>query len=205
MNQRDPHLPIDLAATPADVPDVQGRRDERHIAIDQVGIRGIRHPLQVRSATGAQHTVGTFAMTVRLREDVKGTHMSRFVELLEAERAAQTPLDTAELRALLARMLAKLGVAEGRIEVAFPYFVEKTAPVSTTSSRLQSAKHRASSTASSSASTKSLSPNARTTIRSSLRTWCAISPPLSIAMRASAATHSKRRTSSRFTITLPTR
>lgn len=130
MNQRDPHLPIDLAATPTDVPDVQGRRDERRIAIDQVGIRGIRHPLQVRSATGAQHTIGTFAMTVRLREDVKGTHMSRFVELLEAERAAQTPLDTAELRALLARMLAKLGVAEGRIEVAFPYFVEKTAPVS---------------------------------------------------------------------------
>jgi GTP cyclohydrolase IB len=134
MNQRDPHLNLNLASHGAidvpDVPDVQGRADERHIAIDQVGIRGIRHPLRVKSVGGAQHTIGTFAMTVRLREDVKGTHMSRFVELLEAERASQVALDTVELRALLSRMLAKLGVAEGRIEVSFPYFVEKTAPVS---------------------------------------------------------------------------
>jgi GTP cyclohydrolase IB len=140
MNQRDPNI----AVTPAgvvnlpsgEVADVQGRVDTRHIAIDRVGIRGIRHPILVRASSGAQHTVGTFAMTVKLREDVKGTHMSRFVELLEAERASQIALDTTELGALLARMLVKLGVTEGHIAVTFPYFIEKTAPVSQVKSLL---------------------------------------------------------------------
>ena len=69
MNQRDPHLPFPANPTASgnDVPDVQGRADARHIAIDQVGIRGIRHPLRVKSADGSvQHTVGTFSMTVKL-------------------------------------------------------------------------------------------------------------------------------------------
>jgi GTP cyclohydrolase IB len=132
MNQRDPNLSLSTA-----VPDVQGRADERHIAIDQVGIRGIRHPLRVKSADGStQHTVGTFSMTVKLREDVKGTHMSRFVELLEAERASQIALDTVELQALLQRMVTKLAVTEGSITIAFPYFIEKTAPVSGVTSLL---------------------------------------------------------------------
>lgn len=116
---------------------MQSRADERHIAIDRVGIRGIRHPLLVKSASGsAQHTVGTFAMTVKLREDVKGTHMSRFVELLEAERVSRVALDSVELEALLRRMIVKLGVEEGHIAVSFPYFIEKTAPVSQVKSLL---------------------------------------------------------------------
>jgi GTP cyclohydrolase IB len=130
MNQRDSHLPM------TEVADVQGRADTRHIAIDRVGIRGIRHPIRVRAASGMQHTVGTFSMTVKLREDVKGTHMSRFVELLEAERASEVALDTAELGALLQRMLTKLGASEGQIAVTFPFFVEKTAPVSKVKSLL---------------------------------------------------------------------
>ena len=135
MNQRDTHLPLNTPAS--DVPDVQSRLDERHIAIDRVGIRGIRHPLRIKSADGsAQHTVGTFSMTVKLREDVKGTHMSRFVELLEAERASQIAFDTVELQALLKRMVAKLGVEEGHIEIRFPYFIEKAAPVSGVTSLL---------------------------------------------------------------------
>ncbi len=129
MNQRDPHLPLTDSSAP--IADVQSRADERHIAIDRVGIRGIRHPLVVKSADGrGQHTIGTFAMTVKLREEVKGTHMSRFIELLEAERASQIAFDTVEIAALLTRMTAKLGVVEGHIEVTFPYFIEKTAPVS---------------------------------------------------------------------------
>ncbi len=139
MNQRDTHLPLTAATalTSADVPDVQGRVDERHIAIDRVGIRGIRHPLRVKSGNGGtQHTVGTFSMSVKLREDVKGTHMSRFVELLEAERASQIALDTVELQSLLQRMVAKLGVEEGHIAIAFPYFIEKAAPVSGVTSLL---------------------------------------------------------------------
>ena len=136
MNQRDPHLPFSVNADArgtdvTGVPDVQGRADVRHIAIDQVGIRGIRHPLRVKSADGSvQHTVGMFSMTVKLREDVKGTHMSRFIELLEAERAGQIALDTKELQSLLQRMVAKLGVDEGVISIDFPYFIEKAAPVS---------------------------------------------------------------------------
>jgi len=146
MNQRDPNLALPHAAAALvmqdapdvpDVPDVQSRADERHIAIDRVGIRGIRHPLLVKSADGiAQHTVATFSMTVKLREDAKGTHMSRFIELLEAERASAIALDTYELKALLKRMVAKLGVDEGHIAVSFPYFIEKTAPVSQVKSLL---------------------------------------------------------------------
>ncbi len=128
MNTRDTHLPF---TNSLDVADVQGRADTRHIAIDRVGIRGIRHPIRVRAADGGvQHTVATFSMTVKLREDVKGTHMSRFVELLEAERAAEIALDTTELAALLKRMVIKLNVEEGQIALTFPYFIEKTAPVS---------------------------------------------------------------------------
>ena len=128
MNQRDPNLALPNNTA---LSDVQGRADTRHIAIDKVGIRGIRHPLKVKSADGStQHTVAIFSMTVKLREDVKGTHMSRFIELLEAERASAIALDTLELEALLKRMVAKLGVDEGHIAVSFPYFIEKTAPVS---------------------------------------------------------------------------
>ncbi len=139
MNQRDPNLLPDQATTnaSADIADVQGRADERHIAIDRVGIRGIRHPLIVKSADGSeQHTIGTFSMTVKLREDVKGTHMSRFIELLEAERASRIALDTVEIAALLKRMTNKLAVVDGHIEVTFPYFIEKTAPVSLVKSLL---------------------------------------------------------------------
>jgi len=128
MNTRDPNLP------PPGIPeiaDVQGRVDTRHIGIDRVGIRGIRHPIRVKTGNGSeQHTVATFAMSVKLREEVKGTHMSRFVELLEAERASSAALDTLELAELLKRMVARLAVEEGHIEISFPYFIEKSAPVS---------------------------------------------------------------------------
>ncbi|MCE2724395.1 MAG: GTP cyclohydrolase FolE2 [Burkholderiales bacterium] len=139
MNQRHPHLPFtpQSDALRDGVPDVQGRADVRHIAIDQVGIRGIRHPLRVQSADGSvQHTVGMFSMTVNLRGDVKGTHMSRFVELLEAERAGKAALDPAGLHSLLQRMVAKLEVNEGVISIEFPYFIEKSAPVSGVTSLL---------------------------------------------------------------------
>ncbi len=135
MNQRDSNLPLNKKS--ADIADVQGRVDDRHMAIDRVGIRGIRHPILVKSSDGpAQHTIGTFSMTVKLREEVKGTHMSRFVELLEAERASRIALDTIEIEALLKRMMDKLGVKDGHIAVTFPYFIEKTAPVSRVKSLL---------------------------------------------------------------------
>ena len=110
------------------MPDVQSAVDTRQIPIQRVGVRGVRHPLSVRLADGdAQATVGLFNLDVHLPADQKGTHMSRFVALLEAHR---TPLDVASFRAMLDDMLEKLEAQAGRIEVTFPYFINKTAPVS---------------------------------------------------------------------------
>ncbi len=110
------------------LPDVQASRDERALAIQHVGVRGLRYPLVLAGDDGqVQHTVATIEMTVGLPPEVKGTHMSRFVELLEAERDA---LDLAGLRDLFAEMLVRLEADSGRIEAAFPWFMHKTAPVS---------------------------------------------------------------------------
>lgn len=138
MNQRDIHLPIPDAAdlTPAELMvDVQSSVDTRKIAINRVGIKSIRHPVRVNGAVGGpiQHTIATFAMSVRLSEDVKGTHMSRFVELIENNAE---PITVPTFGKLLERMVDRLGVAEGHIEMSFPYFVEKVAPVSRVKSML---------------------------------------------------------------------
>ncbi|MBL0122690.1 MAG: GTP cyclohydrolase I FolE2 [Betaproteobacteria bacterium] len=119
MNQRDPHMPI---------ADVQSSADTRELSIDRVGIRSLRHPIRIQSETGAiSHSVATFNMNVRLDHSVKGTHMSRFVEILETN---PEPFSANSLAGLLERMVARLEVSEGRIEMEFPFFIEKTAPIS---------------------------------------------------------------------------
>ncbi|ALE57777.1 GTP cyclohydrolase I [Paraburkholderia sp. GV068] len=110
------------------MPDVQSTPDTRQIPIQRVGVKAVRHPLTVRTQSGdAQPTVGTWNLDVHLPADQKGTHMSRFVALLEENKA---PLEPATFRTMLAAMLQKLEAEAGRIEVSFPYFVNKTAPVS---------------------------------------------------------------------------
>ena len=110
------------------LPDVQASIDHRALAIQRVGVRGLRYPLALRAADGSvQHTVATLEMTVGLPPEVKGTHMSRFVELLEADRDA---VDLAGMQAMFAEMLDRLEAQEGRIEVRFPFFMRKAAPVS---------------------------------------------------------------------------
>lgn len=110
------------------MPDVQSTVDTRQIPIQRVGVRAVRHPLTVRTAAGEiQPTVGTWNLDVHLPAEQKGTHMSRFVALLEDNRE---PLTVETFRGLLAAMLDKLEAEAGRIEVSFPYFVNKTAPVS---------------------------------------------------------------------------
>lgn len=109
------------------MPDVQSSLDTRQIPIQRVGVRGVRYPLTLRTAHGVHPTVGTFNLDVHLPADQKGTHMSRFVALLEDERE---PLDLASFRALLDKMLQRLEADAGRIEVSFPYFINKVAPVS---------------------------------------------------------------------------
>jgi GTP cyclohydrolase I len=119
MNKRDERLPI---------PDVQGSPDTRRLAIDRVGIKSIRHPVRIRErAGGVQGTVAQFNMYVGLPHQFKGTHMSRFVEILNAHEREISP-DT--FRVMLREMVKKLEAASGHIEMTFPYFVLKKAPIS---------------------------------------------------------------------------
>ncbi|MBV8502474.1 MAG: GTP cyclohydrolase I FolE2 [Paucibacter sp.] len=109
------------------IPDTQSERDERHLAIQRVGVKDVRYPLQVMVGKKAQPTVGQWTLDVALPAEKKGTHMSRFVAWLEALTA---PLDACSLRELHGQMLEKLSAHEGRIEVRFPFFIKKRAPVS---------------------------------------------------------------------------
>lgn len=110
------------------LPDVQSTADTRRLAIQNVGVKGLRYPLQLAAANGELlNTVATLAMTVGLPPEVKGTHMSRFVELLEAQRGA---LSQDGLFRMFEEMLLRLEARSGRIELAFPYFIRKAAPVS---------------------------------------------------------------------------
>jgi GTP cyclohydrolase I len=115
------------APEPLSLPDVQSTADGRNIAISRVGIKGLRYPLLVAADGGAASTVASIDMYVALPGEHKGTHMSRFIEVLQEPRE---PIGLASLRALLTRMLAHLGAAEGSIEIRFPFFINKAAPVS---------------------------------------------------------------------------
>ncbi len=116
------------------LPDVQALADTRAIAIDSVGIKGIKFPITVRTLDGrVQPSVAEFNMYVGLSPEVKGTHMSRFIELLEASEA---PLDYSAVQQMLRKMLDKLGADSGELEVCFPYFIRKHAPVSGVQSAL---------------------------------------------------------------------
>ncbi|WP_019139856.1 GTP cyclohydrolase FolE2 [Noviherbaspirillum massiliense] len=109
------------------LPDIQSQPDRRNIHIDAVGVKELRYPVSIRSRCRTVATIGTFTMTVGLPAAAKGTHMSRFIEALEAQDA---PLDQERFRAMLFAMLERLDAHSGAIEMRFPYFVNKAAPVS---------------------------------------------------------------------------
>ena len=115
------------------LPDVQNHADTRNLAIQRVGVKNIVHPLLVNTPSGPQPTVAHIDMYVGLSAEVKGTHMSRFLEVLQAESGA---LDYQGLQQLLHVMLMRLEADSGYIEMRFPYFIRKTAPVSGVSSLL---------------------------------------------------------------------
>jgi GTP cyclohydrolase I len=119
MNSRDLNLTT--------IPDVQSTVDTRHLAIQRVGVKGVRYPMAIKTAAGAQPTIGTWNMYVHLPEHKKGTHMSRFIALLEGNRV---PLDVKNFSELMHKMVKLLEAEAGRVEVSFPYFINKTAPVS---------------------------------------------------------------------------
>ncbi|HET9396600.1 MAG TPA: GTP cyclohydrolase, FolE2/MptA family, partial [Nitrospiraceae bacterium] len=109
------------------VEDVQGRADTRRIPINRVGVKDITHPVRVKDrSSGEQHTIATFNMYVNLPHNFKGTHMSRFVEILHGERE----ISVESFRAMLEKMTNRLEADEGHIEMTFPFFVMKKAPVS---------------------------------------------------------------------------
>ena len=116
------------------IPDTQSARDERHLAIQRVGVRSLRYPLQLRIGKTIAPTVAVWELDVALPAEQKGTHMSRFVAWLDA---LDQPLDAATLRTELAAMLERLHATEGRIEARFPFFLRKRAPVSGLESLLE--------------------------------------------------------------------
>lgn len=123
MNQV--HVPF---AIPQTMVDVQSRADTRSIAIQKAGVKDMRVPLRVKDQAGAvQHTIGHFTMTVNLARERKGVHMSRFPELLSA---LDSEVSYSMFCGLLLNMVGRLEADAGHIEVTFPYFVGKTAPVS---------------------------------------------------------------------------
>ncbi|MFV8823334.1 GTP cyclohydrolase FolE2 [Thauera sp. WH-2] len=108
--------------------DVQSSADSRRIAINKVGIKSIRHPVKVADkAGGVQHTVASFNMYVGLPHNFKGTHMSRFVELLNGN---EREISVENFEPMLRTMVERLEAETGHVEMRFPYFVTKTAPVS---------------------------------------------------------------------------
>jgi GTP cyclohydrolase I len=113
------------------MPDVQSAADHRELAIDHVGIRGLRYPLPIADRDGVQTTIADCSVFVALPAERKGTHMSRLVALLE-ERAmpGAAPIAVDTLPGLLDTLVARLDAPAGRLELAFPFFVRKSAPVS---------------------------------------------------------------------------
>ncbi len=108
--------------------DVQNERDYRNIAINKVGIKDLRYPITVLDrGRGHQHTVASINMYVDLPHECKGTHMSRFVEMLHLFRPK---LSLKTFSDILGQMKHHLNAASAHIEVMFPYFIEKIAPVS---------------------------------------------------------------------------
>jgi GTP cyclohydrolase IB len=114
--------------------DVQSRPDSRNLRLDAVGVKELRYPITIQAGGEEVRTTAILSMTVGLSATEKGTHMSRFVELLEAH--TEEALTMERFKALVVEMLQRLDAPSGAIEMRFPYFVRKSAPVSGTQSLL---------------------------------------------------------------------
>lgn len=126
-----PHNPLSV------LPDTQASQDVRNLAINKAGIKGLRYPVVVEIAGELQHTVALWSMYVGLSAETKGTHMSRFVESLEELGSENKALKVSDFVALEAAMRQRMdGAAVGKIEVSFPLFLRKTAPISKVTSLL---------------------------------------------------------------------
>jgi len=109
------------------IDDVQNRPDSRGIAIDRAGVTGLRYPISVLDKQdGRQETIAEISMSVSLPHHFKGTHMSRFIEVLNAHRGEVT---MRTMPTILHELKQRLEAETAHIEVKFPYFLERSAPV----------------------------------------------------------------------------
>lgn len=115
-------------SSPRAMPDVQASQDRRNIAIDKVGVRHIRYPISLRcpATGGVQHTVARFNMLVGLPHYQKGTHMSRFLEVLNKHHEE---IRSDQIMDVCRDMRQRLEAEEAHLELSFPYFIHKKAPV----------------------------------------------------------------------------
>ncbi len=117
----------EMDSNPGSLVDTQNQKDERCIPIDKVGVRGLRFPIQVRDRRREhQETIASVGMYVDLPHDFKGTHMSRFVEVLNAHGNL---VHVENIPEILREMQVKLNAKTAHLEMEFPYFLEKEAPV----------------------------------------------------------------------------
>jgi GTP cyclohydrolase I len=116
------------------IADVQSILDTRSIAIDKAGVKAIRYPVKITDRdNNVQHTIAVFNMYVNLPHNFKGVHMSRFVEILNSY---EREISVESFESVLRAMVEKLETESGAVEMTFPYFVDKMAPVSRVKSLL---------------------------------------------------------------------
>lgn len=110
------------------MPDVQGSEDSRQVPINKVGVKDIRYPIALKcpDTEGKQHTVAMVNMYVALPHYQKGTHMSRFLEVLNKHHQG---IDSSDVMEVARDMKARLEAEEAHLEMTFPYFIDKKAPV----------------------------------------------------------------------------
>ena len=117
-----------MTSKKTNIEDVQASLDTREIPINRVGIKDIQHPITVQNRDGSSSaSIATFSMSVSLPHDQKGTHMSRFIQMLNEK---ETVISAKHFHKMLNEMAQRLEADAGYIEMQFPYFIEKTAPVS---------------------------------------------------------------------------
>jgi GTP cyclohydrolase IB len=131
-------IPVPPMPVPTALPDIQSTGDRRNVFIDKVGVKGIRYPISLRkpeSGAGIKwlHTVATVNMYVALPHDQKGTHMSRFLEVLNEHHET---LSSDSLSDVCRSMKERLKAEEVHLELSFPYFIDKKAPVTGQSGKL---------------------------------------------------------------------
>jgi GTP cyclohydrolase I len=117
----------DSTGAPTVLVDIQNSQDERNISIDRVGVKNVKYPMHVRERdNGPQHTVGLFSLTVDLPSHFKGTHMSRFLEVL-GEHNHDLSVET--IPSVLSKLRERLSAETAHLEAQFTFFREKAAPV----------------------------------------------------------------------------